>query len=186
MSEIPDLLRYIIETLARCPFQFPTFCILHTRYVKFSSSSDECDEEKCRLVFMSCSFHFISNCGTGTGELVVTLLSCNRDLSTHLESLGISLKSGFASSRVTEQDVILNRAGFFSENIPGTVDLFTICPKHRLELTTRWSGIKRVTCGHPSHDGQRKKVTNPRRVNLQMSEELFAQFNQCIPIGTGE
>ena len=135
---------------------------------------------------MTCSF--VSNdspCGPFRNDAtVVPLVSCDRDMTSHLTSLGISLKRHMeGESTLSEIDLILNRAGQFGEAELGTM---TICPKHRKELTFDWPGRKRTTCSYPLHKGRRRQVTNLRRVNASMSAEIFTRFEMVVPIGSGK
>ncbi|XP_015759339.1 PREDICTED: uncharacterized protein LOC107338616 isoform X3 [Acropora digitifera] len=60
----------------------------------------------------------------------------------------------------------------------------TICPKHRRELTIDWAGRKSSTCSYPSHRGPRKQMKNVRRINISISEEVFARYQISVPIGS--
>ena len=64
---------------------------------------------------MDCSFQSEGSlCGVsrlGTG--ILPLLACKRDMTSHLVSLGISGKRGRGKTRITESELILNRAWLF-------------------------------------------------------------------------
>ena len=62
----------------------------------------------------------------------------------------------------------------------------TICPKHKRDFTFDWQGRKSITCSHPCHKGRRKQLWTVRRVNLQMSEEIFNRYQVSVPIGSGK
>ena len=62
----------------------------------------------------------------------------------------------------------------------------TICPKHRLDLTTNWPGRKVEICCYPDHEGTKRGLKLPRRVNADMSAEIFVLFNAVVPIGSGQ
>ena len=62
----------------------------------------------------------------------------------------------------------------------------TIFPKHRRELTINWAGRKSSMFSYPSHRGLRKQVKNVRRINISISEEVFARYQISVPIGSGK
>ena len=137
---------------------------------------------------MDCSFVSQSSpCGSvGPGSILLPLEGCKADVTTHLAALGISGKRGWHTSGniLSEKDLILNRAGHF--HFPDErVAAMTICPKHRRELTVDWSGRKRKTCGYPTHQGQRRQMHNPRRINFATSLEIFNRRGDTVPAGTG-
>lgn len=138
---------------------------------------------------MNCSFGSQNSpCGSfGSDSIILPLVKCDEDMSSHLISLGVSWKRGRRSidKTVLEQDLILNRAGHFRID-EKQIGNMTICPKHRRELTLDWSGRKSRTCSYPSHRGQRKQMRTARRVNALMSAEIFALHQICIPIGSGK
>ena len=92
-----------------------------------------------------------------------------------------------AQSTFNEKELILNRAGYFSLDLD-RIETMTICPKHRKDLTVDWPGRKRTTCSHPNHQagGIRKQSNIPRRINVVMSEEIFAIYHNVVPVGSGE
>ena len=50
----------------------------------------------------------------GVGLKICPLLSCTRDIESHwLVSLGLGRKRGGTDSKISEADLILNRAGIF-------------------------------------------------------------------------
>ena len=92
------------------------------------------------------------------------------DMTSHLISLGVSSKRGRRSiPTLSESNLILNGAGLFGLGLQ-----MTICPKDRRELRVDWVGRKRSTCSYPSHRGPRKQMKNVRRINISISEEVFA------------
>lgn len=138
-----------------------------------------------RATTFSCSFDCLdTECDTyGEFVQIVPLNSCQIDMSSYLSSLGISAKRSVDDQfKLTEKDIIVNRAGL---NAATDTTTMTICPKHRYELTTGWSGRRRVSCSHPLHKGVRKKMNNIRRVNAQMSKEILAIHSIVLPIGSG-
>ena len=123
----------------------------------------------------------VSELGTG----ILPLLACKRDMTSYLVSLGISGKRGRGKTRITESELILNRAGRFGTVNEEEIQAMTICPKHRKELTTDWPGRKGQLCCYPSHKGQKRQLSLSRRINASMSAEIFLQFNVVVPIGAG-
>ena len=65
---------------------------------------------------LKCCFWTVdSPCGAeGVGSRICPLLSCTRDIESHLVSLGLGSKRGAAGSKITEVELILNRAGRFA------------------------------------------------------------------------
>ena len=116
-----------------------------------------------------------SPCGAeGVGLKICPLLSCTRDIESHwLVSLGLGRKRGATISKISEADLILNRAGKF--DVPEDEKRgMTVCPRHHKNLTTDWTGRKQTMCFHPSYiKGQRKGKTQTRRVNGKMSQGIF-------------
>ena len=106
-------------------------------------------------------------------------------MTSHLVSLGISGKRGRGKTRITESELILNRAGLFGTVNEEEIQTMTICPKHRKELTTDWPGRKGQLCCYPSHKGQKRQLSLPRRINASMSAEIFLHFNVVVRIGAG-
>ena len=126
-----------------------------------------------------------SPCGQdGHGSVILPLLACKRDITSHLVSLGISSKRGREKTEVSEIQLILNRAGLFTIK-DEELQTMTICPQHRKDLTIDWSGRKGQICCYPTHEGLKKRLNLPRRVNAAMSAEIFTAFNVVVPIGAG-
>ena len=103
-------------------------------------------------------------------------------------SLGLGSKRGATGSKISEAELILNRARKF--DVPEDEKRgMTVCPRHRKNLTTDWTGRKRTMCCHPSHiKGTTKAVVihkPTRRVNAKMSQGIFELHNAVIPIGSG-
>ncbi|XP_078361571.1 uncharacterized protein LOC144645581 [Oculina patagonica] len=135
---------------------------------------------------MSCSFsNENSVCGAtpyAPTELhVIPLEACSKDLTEYLSKLGVSGSRG-VGTQVTESEVILNRAGLhsLSKEERGRI---TVCPKHRYELTTHYQKLS-SSCCYPSHRGEARKLKNPRRVNKQVSEEIYEVYHVSVPIGS--
>ena len=126
-----------------------------------------------------------SPCGAeGVGSRICPLLSCTRDIESHLVSLGLGSKRGATVSKITEVELILNRAGRFDVREDEKSGM-AVCPRHRKGLTTDWISRKRTVCCQPTHKGQRKGNTQTRRANAEMSQAIFNQYNAVVPIGSG-
>ena len=116
------------------------------------------------------------------------LLSCTRDIESHLVSLGLGSKPGATGSKISEADLILNRAGKF--DVPEDEKRgMTVCPRHRKNYTTGWTGRKRTMCCHRSHIKRTTKAgvmhKPTRQVNAKMSKGIFELHNAVVPIGSG-
>ena len=144
------------------------------------------DNGQLKSVIMNCSFSTEeSSCSeSGVGSAILPLLACKRDMTSHLVNLGISGKRGRREAEVSESELILNRAGRIG--ILREDEKETICPKHRKHLTTDWPGRKYCICCYPAHQGLKKLLNLPRRVNAKMSAEIFVDFKKIVPIGSGE
>jgi len=86
---------------------------------------------------------------------------------------------------IIESQLILNRAGLIGTINEEEIQAMTIFPKHRKDLTTDWPGQKGQLCYCPSHKGQKRHLSLPRRMNASMSAEIFLQFNVAVHIGAG-
>ena len=64
---------------------------------------------------MNCSFQSEGSlCSVGgPGSGILPLLTCRRDVTSHLVGLGISGKHGRGKTGITESELILNHAGLF-------------------------------------------------------------------------
>ena len=137
---------------------------------------------------MNCSFGSEDSvCGPfGANSTILPLVKCEEDMTSHLISLSVSSKRGRRSiPTLSESNLILNRAGLFGPGLQRTGEM-KICPKHRRELTVDWAGRKSSTCSYPSHRGPRKQMKNVRRINISISEEVFARYQISVPIGSGK
>ena len=111
------------------------------------------------------------------------MLSSTRDIESHLVSLGLGRKRGATGSKISEADLILNRAGKF--DVPEDEKRgMTVCPRHR-KNGLQQTGRKRIMCCHRSHNGQRQRNTQTRQVNGKMSQGIFELHNAVAPIGSG-
>jgi len=173
---------------------YDNFVLINIYYVTYGLRSSllrqylHCSQKRNVQRKMSCSFSTVNSvCGPtpyAPNELhIIPLESCRKDLTEYLTNLGVSGSRGFGT-RITESDVILNRAGLHSLSKEDR-ERITVCPKHRYELTTHYQKLK-SSCSHPSHSGEAKKLKNPRRVNKQVSEEIYQEFHVSVPIGSGK
>ena len=122
----------------------------------------------------------------GANSTILPLVKCEEDMTSHLISLSVSSKRGRRSiPTLSESKLILNRAVLFGLGLQRTGEMI-ICPKHRRELTVDWAGRKSNTCSYPSHRGPRKQMKNVRRINISISEEVFARYQISVPIGSGK
>ena len=146
------------------------------------------------MMFCSLSAHSPhSKCGDAKIEdknaVSVPLLSCTKDVTSYLRSLGVSGSRGRqARAKVTEQDLILNRAGLLVIN-DEDIKKMTICPRHRKHLTVNWPGGKAVSCRYPLHQKRQSRTTcsgKVRRITKQVSEEICWMYDTVVPIGEGK
>ena len=146
-----------------------------------------CSHFAFMAVEVSCSFLTENSpCGlAGIGSTIVPLSACNLNMTSHLISLQVTGKRGGEKASVSEKDLILNRAGYF-ELTRQQQEILTICPKHRKSLTADWQGRKSRACSYPAHLGKPKQLKSPRRINAQMSLEIYQIFNSVVPIGSGK
>ena len=146
------------------------------------------DNGQLKSVIMNCSFSTeASSCSeSGVGSAILPLLACKRDMTSLLVNLGISGKRGRGEAEVSESELILNRAGRIGILREDEKEALTICPKHRKHLTTDWPGRKYCISCYPAHQGLKKRLNLPRRVNAKMSAEIFVEFKEIVPIGAGE
>ena len=145
---------------------------------------------------MSCSFSSIcgNECGAATNNptdsSVVSLKSCNKDVTNYLRTLGVSEKRGqHATFHTSEEDLILNRAGLFDCACSADrTDFMTICPKRRKYLTFDWPGRMSTFCTFPEHETTllKRKGVRPRRVTKTVSERILSLFDAVVPIGFGK
>ena len=128
-----------------------------------------------------------SVCGPfGADSTILPWVKCQEDMTSHLISLGVSSQRGRRSiPTLSESNLIFNRAGLFRLGLQRTGEM-AICPKHRRELTVDWTARKSSTCSCPLHRGPRKQMKNVRRINISISEEVFARYQIYVPIGSGK
>lgn len=137
---------------------------------------------------VSCSFKSLAggSCGVDTREKgtsvvrVVSLLSCNKDISNHKAFCG-----GFTGPE-NEVDLILCRSAKFS--LPDDASLLTICPLHRARLGTGWTRGASTVCRVPppisSHS--KKKPKGDRGLGKDESKALLKKTGIFVPVGSGK
>ena len=89
-------------------------------------------------------------------------------------------------AEVIESELILNRAGRIGILREEEHEALTICPKRRKHLTTDWPDRKNYICCYPAHQGLKRWLSLPKRVNAKMSAEIFVEFKEIVPIGAGK
>ena len=145
------------------------------------------------FLVMSCSFSSIcgNECGAAannpTDSSVVSLKSCNKDVTNYLRTLGVSEKRGqHATSRISEEDLILNRLTVHAP--PTGLISWRYAPKHRKYLTFDWPGRMSTFCTYPEHGTTRlkRKEVRPRGVTKTVFERIFALFDALVPIGSNK
>lgn len=137
---------------------------------------------------MSCSFSTTNSaCGPTPYALkevqIIPLTACTKDVTEYLTNLGAS-GSRSRGTRTAEYELILNRAGWHSVSQEHK-ERITVCPKHRYDLTTHYQKLT-SSCCYPCHRGETKTLKNPRRVNQQVSKEIYGMFHVSVPIGSGK
>ena len=132
-----------------------------------------------------CSFKSFAGgtCGFSSREdRVVPLVSCKKDISSHLRSCKFS-------GPENEVDLILLRAGFFET--PKNIDEFTICPTHRSHLGVGWSRGSNSRCRVPKevfgHGKGSKLIPKANRgVNKRVSQMVLKMSGKFIQPGSGK
>ena len=112
------------------------------------------------FLVMSCSFSSIcgNECGAAannpTDSSVVSLKSCNKDVTNYLRTLGVSEKRGqHATSHISEEDLIVNTAGLFD----------CACSADRTDFMTIWGVYKTKTEDRRPKTEDRRPKTEDRR-----------------------
>lgn len=113
----------------------------------------------------------------GHRPVVLPLLACKREMTSHLVSPGISSKHGRGKTEASKIQLILNHTCLCTMKYDEQLQAMTICPQHRKDLTTDWPGHKGQICSYPAHEGLKKRINHPQWVNAGMSAEIFAAFN---------
>ena len=121
--------------------------------------------------------------GRSVDSQVVPLLSCNKDISSHLSSCKFS-------GPENEVDLILCRAGLFTK--PRNIDAMTICPNHRSKLGVGWSRGSNTRCRVPQavsghgKSGKGKLPKADRGIAKHVSQMLLKQTGVFIQAGSGK
>ncbi len=110
---------------------------------------------------------------------VIPILSCKRDISSHLRSCKFS-------GPQNEVELILSRAGMFKT--PHNIEELTICPHHRSVLGIGWSRGSNTRCRVPKEvSGHTEKLPKADRgVGGHISQILFNHTGKLIQVGSGE
>ena len=114
------------------------------------------------------------------GAVVVPISSCEKVISGHTRSLGIS-------DVYSEVDLILARASIFS--IPHDISTWTICPAHRSSLGIGWrrgANRCRVPLGLSKHASKGKTRKADRGIGKSESNAILKQTGVFVPVGSGE
>ena len=88
-------------------------------------------------------------------------------------------RSGGLGTRINEADVILNRAGLHSLS-----DEDREMSKAQIRMNTTLPEVK-IVLTHLTEVKRKKFEKNLRRVNKQVSEEIYQEFQVSVPIGSG-
>ncbi len=113
-------------------------------------------------------------------EVVVPLVSCERDISRHISSVGVS-------DVQSEVELILARASVFSS--PSDISTWTICPAHRSSLGIGWrrgANRCRVPPGISVHATKGKERKADRGIGKQESRQILRQTGVFVPVGSGK
>ena len=127
-----------------------------------------------------CSFFKLVGgvCGSNArfpNDDIIPLPSCNRTITSHVGSCGISTDIS------SEIELILARASIFS--LPRNLSAMSICPAHRSSLGIGWrrgADRCRVPAGLSKHAKKRKAE---RGVQKNESKELLRATGVFIPVG---
>lgn len=113
----------------------------------------------------------------GSSELV-PLSECNSDISVHLERCHLS------KERITEKELILMRAGYFSATIQQMQEM-VVCPRHRANLGQYWGNqTRRTPCQYPEHRGKLEGVKSDRAFTVKIAKEVKDLFGVIVPVGS--
>ena len=113
-------------------------------------------------------------------ELVVPMVSCERDISRHISSVGVN-------DVMSEVELILARASIFS--CPSDIATWTICPAHRSCLGIGWrrgANRCRVPPGISEHARKGKRREADRGIGKRESRQIFRQTGVFVPVGSGK
>ena len=114
-------------------------------------------------------------------RIIVPLLSCNKDITTH--------KSLFSFSETSDEvDLILCRSALFSR--PKDIQNWTICSSHRYNLGLGWARGSNTACrvpvslsNHGKSNARWPKIE--RGMSKIQSSVIFMRNGIFIPVGSG-
>ena len=113
-------------------------------------------------------------------ELVVPLVSCEKDISRHISSARVN-------DVMSEVALILARASIFS--CPSDIATWTFCPAHRSCLGIRWrrgANRCRVPPGISEHARKEKRREADRGIGKRESRQISRQTGVFVPVGSGK
>ena len=112
--------------------------------------------------------------------VVVPVSSCERDVSEHTRSFGISDVN-------SEVELILARASVFS--LPRDISTWTICPAHRSSLGIGWrrgANRCRVPPELSKHASKGKVRKADRGIGKSESKAILRHTGVFVPVGSGK
>ncbi len=114
-------------------------------------------------------------------EVVVPLSSCDRDIASHVRSVGVR-------DITSEIELILARSSVFS--IPRDVSSWTICPAHRSSLGIGWRRGRANRCRIPSgiscHASKGRSRKPESGISKSDSRVILKQTGVFVPVGSGK
>ena len=114
------------------------------------------------------------------GAVVVPVSSCERDISGHTRSIGIS-------DVHTEVELILARASVFS--LPRDISTWTICPAHRSSLGIGWYSTSISPSAPPGlskHASKGKTRKADRGMGKSESKAILQHTGVFVPVGSSK
>jgi hypothetical protein len=113
-------------------------------------------------------------------EVIIPLASCERDISRHTHSVGIS-------DVQSEVELILARASVFS--FPKDISTWTICPAHRSSLGIGWrrgANRCRVPQGLSIHASKGKTRKASRGIGKTDYKTISRRTGVFVPVSSGK
>ena len=113
-------------------------------------------------------------------EDVVPLSSCNKDVTGHTRSVGIT-------DVHSEVELVLARASIFAP--PHDISTWTICPAHRSSLGIGWrrgANRCRVPPGLSEHTAKGRTRKADRGIAKSESRAILRQTGVFVPVGSGK
>ena len=134
---------------------------------------------------LTCSFQKLTGgvCASDSRyqrEVVVPLASCEKDISSHIHSVGVR-------DVPSEVELILARASIFK--FPRDISAWTICPAHRSSLGIGWrrgANRCRVPGGISVHASKGKARKASRGISIAESKAILRRTGVFVPVGSGE